>query len=301
MNERQKQAVTQSLRAEKAVLTDIKANYRAAMGQIDAHIRQLSAGELTQSKAYQIGFQQSLRQQVGAILDMMDRSNFQTVADYLAACYEDGFIGTMFDLQGQGIPLVLPIDQAAVAKMVQTTGDGVRLSKKLYKNTGELKKAVRAEVARGLSTGMAYSDIARNVANAGEINYRKAVRIAATEGHRVTQSSTLDAQQAAKAAGADVVKQWDATLDSKTRPDHAALDGQLKEVDEAFSAGGGSAQHPGGFGIASEDINCRCVLLQRARWALGNNYTKMDGDTGKLVTLQETGFDDFKRAYKAQM
>ena len=36
--------------------------------------------------------------------------------------------------------------------------------------------------------------------------------------------------------------------------------------------------HPSGFGIASEDIHCRCALLQRAKWAL---------DEKELNTLKE--------------
>ncbi len=33
--------------------------------------------------------------------------------------------------------------------------------------------------------------------------------------------------------------------------------------------------YPGGFGIASQDVNCRCALLQRARWALDANELKI--------------------------
>lgn len=41
------------------------------------------------------------------------------------------------------------------------------------------------------------------------------MRITRTEGHRIQQASTLDAQRAAKKRGADVVKQWDSTLDEE--------------------------------------------------------------------------------------
>ena len=50
--------------------------------------------------------------------------------------------------------------------------------------------------------------------------YNRAVVISRTEGHRIQQKSALDAQYAAKEKGADIVKQWDATLDNRTRPHH---------------------------------------------------------------------------------
>lgn len=39
------------------------------------------------------------------------------------------------------------------------------------------------------------------------------MRITRTEAHRISQQAAYDALKKAKANGADVVKQWDATLD----------------------------------------------------------------------------------------
>ena len=55
-----------------------------------------------------------------------------------------------------------------------------------------------------------------------------AYRIARTEGHRIQNQSSMDAANKAKDSGADVVMQQDATLDSRTRPHHAQLDGQIR-------------------------------------------------------------------------
>ena len=43
------------------------------------------------------------------------------------------------------------------------------------------------------------------------------------------------------------------------------------ELDEPLEVEGRKAMHPSGFGIANEDIYCRCTLLQRAKWALGED------------------------------
>ena len=124
------------------------------------------------------------------------------------------------------------------------------------------------------------------------------MRIARTEGHRVTQQATLNAQYKAKDAGADIVKQWNSALDSRTRDSHVAVDGEIRELDEKFSNG---LRFPGDpAGQASEVVNCRCVLLQRARRALKGegNYTKFDGNKGTLVDLSDAdNFADFKARY----
>lgn len=99
--------------------------------------------------------------------------------------------------------------------------------------------------------------------------------ITRTEGHRVQVQSAMDAQQAAKDAGADVVKQWDAVLDDRTRETHRMLDGQIRELDESFEVNGKKADAPGMFGDPAEDCNCRCCLLQRAKWALDEDELEL--------------------------
>lgn len=64
-----------------------------------------------------------------------------------------------------------------------------------------------------------------------------AMRITRTEAHRISQQAAYDALKKAKDNGADVVKQWDATLDKRTRPSHARVDGEIRELDELFSNG----------------------------------------------------------------
>lgn len=60
---------------------------------------------------------------------------------------------------------------------------------------------------------------------------------------------------------------WDATGDSRTRPDHVAADGQEVGLNEPFRVGGASMMHPGDFGApASQVINCRCVVRQEVDW-----------------------------------
>lgn len=257
---------------------------------------------------YQIDYQKALKAQVQTVLDQLHNNNFETVSEYLTKSYEDGFIGTMYDLQGQGIPLVFPIDEEQVAAAIQHE---TKLSESLYtrlgKDTKVLSKRIASEISRGIASASMYSEISRNIAGYCGISKNKAMRIARTESHRIQCKATADAQRKAKEKGADVVKQQDASLDGKTRDTHRELDGQIRELDEPFEVQGMTAMQPGDFGDPAEDCNCRCALLQRARWALGNDYTKWspdapveisDNGTTQFVNVNAKNFTEFKGIYQ---
>lgn len=139
-----------------------------------------------------------------------------------------------------------------------------------------MKKSITQEISRGIASALPYRDIARNLSNVSKAPLSRTKTIARTEGHRIQQTSAADAQREAKKKGADVVKQWDASLDARTRDSHAAIDGEIREIDDKFSNG---LRFPGDpNGPAAEVINCRCTANTRARWAL---------DAAELRTLQE--------------
>lgn len=297
MNGRQKEVLQSGLKDEQAVLDALTKNYTSALADIKRNIRELQSNPLTQSKAYQLEFQKQLERQISGIIDNLQGKNFASVADYLQKSYINGFVGNMYDLQGQGVPLVLPIDQRQVLKAVEKTGDDFKLANKLGVSTKELKKQVQQELSRGLATELSYADIARNISEYGLSNMHRSLNIARTEGHRVQNTARLDSMNAAKDAGADIVKQWDATLDGATRPEHAELDGQIMELDEDFTVGSYSAPCPGMFGDPYMDCNCRCAMLQRARWAVKDetSYQKWNNETGGFIEC--SGYDDFKEKY----
>ena len=297
MNKRQKEVLQSSLKDEKAVFSLLEKNYTIALADVKKNIRELQANPLTQSKAYQLEFQRQLEKQISGILDNLQGKNFTSIAEYLNSSYRNSFLGNMYDMQGQGVPLVIPINERQVLKSVQKTGDDFKLSKKLGGNTQKLKEQVQQELSRGFATELTYEQIARNISDYGEADMRRSMTIARTEGHRVQNEARWDSMNAAKDKGADIVKQWDATFDSLTRPEHAELDGQVVELDEDFTVGSYSAPYPGAFGDPYMDCNCRCAMLQRARWAVKDKttYQKWNNETGGFIEC--SGFEDFKDKY----
>lgn len=310
MNSNQKEVQQVFLDNEKETLNQIKANYADALDEIENRIAILQARDDAdlQHVIYQVEYQKALKAQVQTVLDQLQNNNFETVSDYLTKSYEDGFIGTMYDMQGQGIPLVFPIDQKQVVEALQHE---TKLSEGLYaalgKDTKRLSKQISGEISRGISNAAMFSEMSRNIAGYCGISKNNAMRIARTEAHRIQCKATVDAQWKAKAKGADVVKQWDASLDGRTRDAHREADGQIRELDEDFEVGGERMQAPGIGGSAANVCNCRCALLQRARWALGNDYTKWDpnqpeliSDSGttQLVKVEAKNYESFKKQYK---
>ena len=302
MNSRQKQVQMSLLKNEKAVIKQLEQSYQDAIADIDKFILQLLARKDTeniQSIIYQIKYQEAIKKELESYLKVLHSKNFNTVDEYLKECYEQAHIGTLFDLQGQGIPLILPLDQE---QMISAITLNSKLSAPLYNalgyNVDALKINVLQEISRGIAQGLSYQEMARNLKNITNVDYNKTLRIAKTEGHRIQQEATYNVQKRAIAKGAKVVKQWDSTLDGKTRPTHRALDGQIVGVDEYFkSESGYKALYPGNFGIPSEDCNCRCCLLQRAEWALSDEeLTKMHGKTNELQHFES--IDDYNKFKK---
>ena len=129
-------------------------------------------------------------------------------------------------------------------------------------------------------------------------SYNKCARIVKTEGHRVSQEATYNAQVKAIERGADVKKQWDSTLDGRTRDTHRKVDGEIREVHEKFSNGLMFPSDPDGQ--AHEVINCRCALLQRASWNLTDEqFTKMARVNGRNELQHFESVDDYNKFKEA--
>lgn len=246
VNKAQKQVQQVQLDSEQKTIRQLQRVYEQAKKDTERKISELSSRtdlENLQSIVYQKQYQEAIKKQLEGMLDDLQGKQFTTVADYLQESYHNGYVGVMYDLTQQGIPVIMPINQEQVVKALQTDS---KISQGLYSRMGEdvqyLKRSIRAELSRGIAQGSSWNEIAGRIANGMNSPYRKALNrtilIARTEGHRIQQQSALDAQYRAKEKGADVVKQWDSTLDNKTRPHHRRLDGQIRELDEPFEVDG---------------------------------------------------------------
>ncbi len=108
---------------------------------------------------------------------------------------------------------------------------------------------------KGLREGWGYDRIAKEINDKIYIKHR-AVRIARTESTRAANYGT---QIGANEYDYEVVKEWAAVGDERTRRSHMLVDGQTREVGEFYSNGllfPGDPEAP-----AEETVNCRCGQL----------------------------------------
>ena len=98
-------------------------------------------------------------------------------------------------------------------------------------------------------------------------------------------AGTLESLQEQLDAGINVQKEWEATLDKKTRDSHQYLDGQVQDVDKPFKSLLGEIMYPGDPNAEAADIfNCRCALKGHyPEYADILNRTRRDNETGDII------------------
>ena len=129
--------------------------------------------------------------------------------------------------------------------------------------TGDLVEEARDVLQQAFNDGLGEEETADLLAEVIEMEDWQLERIARTEGHT---AANIGSHEAAEATGADLVKEWASTEDSRTRPTHVEADGQRQEMDNPFLVGEAWLDFPGDpEGPAEEVINCRCVVLYHPR------------------------------------
>lgn len=307
----EKETIQYQLNQEKRVLKAIEKQYTEALKAIEDKIATLLGRQDANlpNVINHVEYQRMIKEQVQAILDRLHSNEYETITQYLEDSYKDAFVGTMYSLHHQDVPIILPVSQDMIVKSITLD---TKLKHPLYKTLGQdmttLKNTIAGVITRGIASGQMYDEITQSMSNASGIPKRRAMTITRTEAGRVQEQATMDAARASKEKGAEVVKQWCSILDGKTRDSHRQLDGQVREVEEPFSIGTKKAMQPHDFGDPAEDCNCRCTTLIRAVDMLNDEELEILRERasyhGLLVKdskafghAKAKDFSDFKKKY----
>lgn len=124
---------------------------------------------------------------------------------------------------------------------------------------------VRNVIQAGAAEGLGSTAIARNITRSvSTLSRPRALTIARTETHAASQSSSLTIAESMGIP--QLMKEWVAASDGRTRDSHVHMNGSQVAMDEAFVVNGSTLRYPGdNSGAASEVINCRCVLVYTER------------------------------------
>ena len=141
------------------------------------------------------------------------------------------------------------------------------------------KQKIQSAVLQGVLQGESPYDVASRLQSVGQMNYNASVRYARTMTTNAQNAGRYEAYRRATNLGVDLVIEWQATLDGRTRHEHRMMHGQRRNVDEPFEVSGIKIMWPGNDKCGSSTVpqqliwNCRCTLLS---WVKG-----FEGDTVK--------------------
>lgn len=128
---------------------------------------------------------------------------------------------------------------------------------------GEMWDTAKTAIVTGAQDGASMGELATAVADVAQVKEKKAKVIAQTAViAAINGGEWSQMTQAAEGWGLTIVKEWEATEDSHTRPTHHAADGQRVPLNEPFVVGNSHLMFPGDpIGSTEEVINCRCTTL----------------------------------------
>ena len=125
------------------------------------------------------------------------------------------------------------------------------------------KKQISASVTSSILQGKSIPRIAKDLqTRMPEMNKSSAIRTARTAVTGAQNAGRMDSYVAAEKMGIKLKKSWLATIDGRTRHEHALLDGQTVDTDKPFKVDGYELMFPGDpSGPAHLTYNCRCTLI----------------------------------------
>lgn len=130
------------------------------------------------------------------------------------------------------------------------------------KDIHDLKKEVNKQVIDGIMQGDSVQDVVDRLKDVVEMKLSDITRIARTQTTRLENKGRFDAYKAGAEMGYDLVKQWVAIGDEKTRDAHLKANGQTVDYDKPFIVDGEELMYPGDpNGSAGNVINCRCTMI----------------------------------------
>jgi SPP1 gp7 family putative phage head morphogenesis protein len=151
---------------------------------------------------------------------------------------------------------ILPVE--AIRKSVFSENMTLNIINTFKRNGTQQLFQIQAAITRGIAIGQGYQKTASGMKDAYNKGLSDALRVVRTESGRCYSEGYLKAHDDAAALGVQTRKRWIATLDNRTRDTHGALDGEYADKDGYFHSDGAKALAPHLFGVAAQDINCRC-------------------------------------------
>ena len=169
----------------------------------------------------------------------------------------------------------------------------------------QITKCVTSSVLQGKSIKGISDDLQRYIPTMSRYS---AIRTARTAVTGAQNAGRMDSYVAAEKMGIKLKKSWLATIDGRTRHEHALLDGQTVDTDKPFKVDGYELMFPGDpSGPAHLTYNCRCTLIAAVDSVETSNAQRRvrNPETGKNELVSDMTYSEWagwkKKEHKKQV
>lgn len=166
------------------------------------------------------------------------------------------------------------------------------------------KKQITASVTSSILQGKSIKRIADDLQKRiTTMSRNSAIRTARTAVTGAQNAGRMDSYAAAEKMGIKLKKSWLATIDGRTRHEHALLDGQTADTDKPFKVDGYELMFPGDpSGPAHLTYNCRCTLIAAVDGVDTSDAKRRarDPETGESVLIENMSYAEWAGWKKKQ-
>lgn len=207
--------------------------------------------------------QSALLAHIAQIVDIYAKTGVEAssmVRNYATQAGADAYVATLFALQVTRAEFAefSFMDSHAWQAIADGFVAGSNISDRMAKRTGRTAQELGDLLTQGLAAGKDSAQMAAMIREQGSQLFRYTRNVLHNETGRLYSAGNKVGLQQAADAGIEGRKTWYSNRDKRVRHDHAILDGHTIAYDAEFEISGHTAQMPHEFGVASEDINCRC-------------------------------------------
>lgn len=253
-------------RLEKRYEKELIRNYQLALKEIRAKISEAYARHGDTWEDMNRGQRlANLEREISKEIGKLTSKSARTLKRGVGDMYEESFYRTGMLLSNEvkadlGFSLLA---KESVEAALDNPLDRVGFLQRNRDNQARLTRQLREQLTQGLILGEGYSKTAKRIKERMDVGASNVIRIVQTETNRTRNQGKLDGMYEARNAGVEIKKQWLTAGDDRVRDSHEELDGQTFELEDKFEKGstGSLADAPGHFGVAAEDINCRCTMI----------------------------------------
>lgn len=159
------------------------------------------------------------------------------------------------------------------------------------------KQQITASVTSSILQGKGIGKIADDLqSRMQDMSRASAIRTARTAITAAQNAGRLDTYRTAQDMGIKLKKRWLATLDSRTRHEHAMLDGQTVDIDKPFTVDGYELMYPGDTSAPGYLVyNCRCTQIAEVDGedTSSGGRRAIDPETGASVLVGDMTYSEW--------